>query len=497
MRQITKIISESTDLYLEFQSVKRIEIGDKIGGGNFGDVFECLSVNGLPTDQPQVIKIFRNQNGIAEPGLKTIKNLQKNLGDYHKRISQSGIGLLERFPAFLGCPQFSFRGELDGEEIIGYSANNLTKLGFVEFNKVLDDPDAFGYDALPMLQRYLIAWHLAAAFDVLRQCFYIHADLKAEAVFIDLKNYRCALIDYDSGAVIQKKDDKPNTIGTPQEWWAPEIINQSNRSNIVRVDIYSDIWSLNMGIHSILFGYFPLIFFKEVSTNVMNEYLKSYQFPQMDLNEPYMRLEPELQQLYPWYVKTLRNDVTPEIVKKIKTNIQQGFFHPTQRVTASQWKTVLQVTQPLPEIKFFRPDRDFVADSRPVRFEWEVEHASIILVNGVIVSGVSYIEIAIQKDQVVELQAISPFGHEKTKRLITVSKEKPTLEYFDCERALRIDHRPSKLRWKVTNAALVEIDQGIGSISDEGEHDVMPRRETTYTLKAVTLFGMGAFQIVA
>ncbi len=490
MSHINNLKSLSTGLYPEFAFMQSIELGKRIGRGGFGEVFECVSIDGKPPSHPQVIKIFNQQKSSILAQLETIEKLQKKLTQFHKTCLQNGLGLLEKFPAFLGCPQFSFRGEREGEPVVGYSANNLTQLGFVEFHQVLEDMDAYGYGQVSMQQRCRMAWHLAAAFDILWQCHFIHADLKDEAIFIDTKNFRCALIDYDGGAIIQKKDDKPSTIGTKQEWWAPEIIAQSIANNIIQISLYSDLWSLNMAIHCLLFGFTPLVFFREVSALVMRPYLQSNRFPDMEFNQSYIKPGSDLMPLHAWYCNALRHTLTPDIATRICANVQYGFFNPTQRISASQWATVLKATQPEPMIKYFRCDRQHVNDARPLQIEWEIEHASIVRLNGQVVTSQSPKQLTVRNDQVLLLEALSPFGYAKSQIPIEVSKKKPTVEWFESDRNLRTDGRPIQLRWKVLDAATVEIDNGVGSVQGEATCEVSPRLETVFTLTATTWFGI-------
>lgn len=67
---------------------------------------------------------------------------------------------------------------------------------------------------------------------------------------------------------------------------------------------------------------------------------------------------------------------------------------------------------------------------------------------------------------------------------VTPPAAKPTIEYFTAEPATINSGQPSSLRWSVTGATGVQIDNGIGSVSPSGRRAVYPTGTTTYHLTA-------------
>jgi peptidoglycan-associated lipoprotein len=61
---------------------------------------------------------------------------------------------------------------------------------------------------------------------------------------------------------------------------------------------------------------------------------------------------------------------------------------------------------------------------------------------------------------------------------------KPVVDYFTAEPATISSGQPSSLRWSVTGATSVQIDNGIGSVSPSGRRAVYPTATTTYRLTA-------------
>lgn len=142
MARISKIKSLSSGIYSEFASISSIEMEDKpFASGGFGKVYHCKNVNGKKTSIPQVVKIFIDVNGSAIKGFRTIQNLQRQIEKKSNELKQNSKKFSDQFVGMLGCPQFSFEGEFNGEKVFGYSANNLKSLGFEEFKDILQDPN--------------------------------------------------------------------------------------------------------------------------------------------------------------------------------------------------------------------------------------------------------------------------------------------------------------------------------------------------------------------
>jgi peptidoglycan-associated lipoprotein len=66
---------------------------------------------------------------------------------------------------------------------------------------------------------------------------------------------------------------------------------------------------------------------------------------------------------------------------------------------------------------------------------------------------------------------------------------KPTISYFSAEPTTVTSGQPASLRWSVTDATSVEIDNNVGSISPSGRRAVYPTATTTYTLTATSSAG--------
>ena len=265
--------SEWSGLNQAYSLISNIELEDKpFSSGGFGEVYHCISINGSAITQDLVIKIFTGNKAAIDKGLTTIDNLQAKIGSKARELRSKGKTFLDIYPAMLACPQFSFQGKMRGKKVVGYAALNLKSLGFEEFKDVLSDLSLLKhFRSLTLKEKFSIAHQLVSSFELLKEFLYIHADFKADALFVNLNSKSCAIIDFDSGAVMQSINDRPTTWGALQDWLAPEIfkqidLGQSNRKKAnqaieVKVDLFSDMWSVAVCIHFFIFTFHPFFFF--------------------------------------------------------------------------------------------------------------------------------------------------------------------------------------------------------------------------------------------
>lgn len=485
---------QSTGLASGFDRLQTIALDDTpIGQGGFGVVYRAKPIAGQRS-APQVVKLLLDTiPGGAAHGFETIQELQRRLGARHADYVRVGASLIDRHPALLGVPQFSFRGTFEGRPVMGYGANDLSAAGFESLGTVLeDDMKLARLQTLPLHVRMGLALQLVDTFDLLgTQLRYIHADLKAEAIFVDLTRGRCALIDFDSGAAARDADDTPSTFGTKQDWLAPEIVKQldlsGNRSRVVRVNLYSDLWSVNVGLHYLLFGCHPLFFLSELSERSLRGYLQRCRWPDVDPSFPFF-----IREYGPAYTayRHCLDMVAPELIRRLAFTINEGYFRVSQRTTSGQWKVVLRLAT-RPAIAAFSADRTHVADARPVRLSWRINGAGRVALSGVgDVTGRSFVDVRVRRDTVFTLTLIPAGGPPLTQSIsVTVSKVPPVIHTFTTSATHLSRAVPARLEWRVSGADRIEIDAGVGDVSTRGHVDVLPRAATTYTMTATSAFG--------
>lgn len=354
-----------------------------------------------------------------------------------------------------------------------------------------------------MPDKLLIAYHIVKSFDFLYGISYIHADFKSEALFVNLSKKQCAIIDFDSGSVMQSKSDKPTTWGTPQDWLAPEIFEQfatglNNRSNAkdpipVKVDLLSDMWSVAVCIHYLIFTFHPFFYFSEISQRSLKKYIQgSYVFPDINSRFSFLTKNQQYLQLHSgFYTSYFRSQLPQEIKDKFVQTFTSGCLNPSSRTSYSQWKSVLRVTQSPPTINYFRVNKTKIEDKKPLIAEWSVDNASVLLVNNKDVTGNKKISLSIRQDTELTLKAKNPFGEVSKKLKISVSKDRPIIKYFKSNVPNNFiqSNGNIKLSWDVTGYEKIEIS-GIGDVSNRKSISINPpRKDTTIVLQATSYFG--------
>ncbi|MBS1831778.1 MAG: OmpA family protein [Acidobacteria bacterium] len=73
--------------------------------------------------------------------------------------------------------------------------------------------------------------------------------------------------------------------------------------------------------------------------------------------------------------------------------------------------------------------------------------------------------------------------------------EKPVISSFTAEPSTVVKGSPSTLRWAISGASDVSIDQGIGSVQASGSRQVYPSNDTTYTLIARGVGGTSSMTV--
>ncbi len=495
MLRIKNIKALSTGLSAAFAKIQSIDVEDiPFGIGGFGEVYHCLQINGKQVAEKQVVKIFiDNGNGSAQKGFKTIQKLQLKLKAKQSLVRQNlNRDLINVYPALKGVPQFSFTGLFKGALVLGYSAHNLLSLGFIEFKDILEDKQLNrDYQQLPLIDKMLIAYNLVSAFNILKDLLYIHADFKAEAVFINLKTRECAIIDFDSGAVIVNQADKPSTWGTRQDWLAPEINKQlaqfSNNQGSVKVDLWSDAWSVIIGVHYLLFLCHPFFYLSELSERSMSAYFNKFEWPNVDPKFSYF--SNNHQHVYLKY-KNFVLKVLPENIRdKLAHSINKGYALPSTRASYGALKTVLKTTQSPPLIELFETSGNYFDGVNPITIRWKTKRANNVSINNKTVKFNGIITVKPIMETIFSLTADNNFGKIKKQIKIGILNKLPIIQKFHAHKSLLTDSTPAQLSWQIQNATRLFIDHGIGDVTLKNHVMVTPRQDTIYELTAVNYFG--------
>ena len=486
----------SSGINPEFHSINSIEIEDKpFAEGGFGEVYHCISINGNSLKTPQVIKIFKESfAGAADDNLITINRLQKKLFDLNLSLKSQGKNLLAEYPAFHGAPQFSFSGLINGKKVKGYSANNLNKFGFHEFEKILSNStltDKF-YN-IPVERRIYFAFQLVSAFKVLDEFKYIHADLKPGAIFLNLETQELAIIDYDSGVITENSDDEPKTWGALGDWVAPEIYDQQivvKPGTKIKVDSFTDRWSVAIGINYLISGLHPLFFLTELGPGITKMYFESTKWPNADINAPYFCKDN--QAIYKQYLEFISTKIPSQIKEKIANTINFGYKNSVARTTYKDWEIALKSIQQAPVVSFFSVSKKDILEGEEVYIAWKAENAISVEIETIGVFGsIDKKAIKPTKNTTYKIIFKGYYGEITEKVEIKVTPA-PKFKVFKSEQSKVKKGEATSLVWEIENiseAKLIGVEKVSLLISKAGSQNIKPEQTTTYKIEVTALDG--------
>lgn len=491
MQTITVSTFYSTGLHNDFSSISTVEIEDKpFASGGFGDVYFCSSINGKALKIPQVVKVFKNvTSGNAEKSYKTIKRLQERLKVRNQDLVNQNKPPISSMPAFKAIPQFSYEGTLNGKAVFGYSASRLDTMGFIPFEKVLEDKAiARQFRDLNLETKLLFCYHLAYGFEILKSINYIHADINPQNFFINLSDGELAIIDFDSGAVMDDPNHKPDTFGKVAEadWLAPEIseqlANQTKTVPTIKVNLHTDTWSVAVGIHYLIFLQHPYFFLKDLGKDTIKKYLKSNKWCEIKKGDANFNANLNFSN-YQKYVDLLENKVPKEITRAFKSTFNDGCFKPQDRVSYDQWTIALKQSQTPPIIDSFNANKRVLVEGQEVTLSWSVRNVNRILINGSIdVTGKSEYTIRPTKTTSYFIQASNRFGHSKSNNEEVKVLPMPKIVSFKANKKILAEGQEVILSWTVRNVDRILLNGSI-DVTGQNEHKIYPTNTVSYFIQ--------------
>lgn len=351
MKQINISYSKGSSIDPFFNHIKSITVDDTpFTGGGFGDIYHARGFNGgqKPKFQ-QVIKVFKQSTvGKEEHSWNTIRRLQEKLIEEMELNFENRQSFLEEYPSLIAMPQFIFEGTLDGRKVKGYATNNLNELGYVSFDKVIDEDDSpyiEQFEEKDMVWRYTIAYHLVRGFNLLYKMHFLHADISSDNIFVNLNQPTCAILDFDSGAIVETTDDNPSTFGKFQPWLAPEISFQLKKgekadgNTLVSINSFTDAWSVTNALLSMLV-LMPAYYLVDMSENSLKAYIKKYTWPSVNFKDPLFDRNNE--DGYNYFNEMFAKILPEEVQREFVATFSKGVFKPSIRPSYNRWERILK-----------------------------------------------------------------------------------------------------------------------------------------------------------
>ncbi|MCX6294838.1 MAG: protein kinase, partial [Bacteroidetes bacterium] len=498
MKSIKIKTFRSSELNTEFTNIISIEIENApFDSGAFGEVYFCNSINGKSISAPQVLKIFIDDGtGSAERGIKTIYKLQEKIISHNIELKLKKEISIENINALRALPQFSYEGELNGKRVIGYSANLLKKGEWINFGNIFNEEDLLkrkklrtNFYNLPVEHRMKFAHDLAEGFSHLQKMNFIYADLNPQNFFVNEREAKLCLIDFEGGAV----NENPETYGKPGQWLAPEIQKQLiNGPNLIKVDLNTDTWAVAIGIHYMLFPFHPLSYLTSLGNREIEEYFKKYQWPEIDKNSKLFNISNS--RAYDWYINKLNSQIPKELISAFSETINKGYNNPNRRLSYKQWILAITGLMKPPKITSFIASNHDILEGNLVKLSWEVDSSThtILINNGVgDVSSKTEIEIKPTKNSKYTLRAIGHFGAIESSIEIKVTPA-PKFKELKSERGKIKNGDSTALIWEIENISegrLVGLEKDPIIITKSGIQEIKPNQTTTYKFEVTALDG--------
>ena len=370
---------------LLYQSCTAIEMGNTKGKGGFGEVFECVALDGNAPPDALVVKILgETSDAGARKGHATTGELLTRVNQADLARSQRGDPPLASEPGLLGLPLLQFEGEMNGKQVYGHLMNRLDAHGYLPLESLTDGSNPAErkrYLSSPIEDRLEIAASLMATAHILiEELAFAHCDLNEPNLYLNIKTRQCALIDYDGGLLLGT-GERPATYGKMGEWLAPEIMEEINKpagDPIGKVSRESEYWTLMVAASYLLFLTYPLFFLQTLSKRKIEAYLNQYRWPAMSAADANWNVDNA--PCYKWFEQKIK-DVPAHIVEMFDEVLRNGLTHPDKRLTPQDWLLALRGAGQQPEIYVFISDAEIYAQGMEVRLKWWTKGASAVTIS--------------------------------------------------------------------------------------------------------------------
>lgn len=145
----------------------------------------------------------------------------------------------------------------------------------------------------------------------------------------------------------------------------------------------------------------------------------------------------------------------------------------------------------LPEIFQFSADRYILVDETPATVSWTVSNATIIRLNDEIVEPTGTREFYTNDILTLTLSAANDLGDAAPQTIsIDIDRHPPIIGSFDVNPSFSFIGSPVVLSWDVEGARYVEIDNGIGDVSNTNTKTVTLDPNGVFKLTAQNYFGI-------
>lgn len=465
-----------------------------IGAGGVGSLYKIINIDGK-TVNGLLAKIIHN----VESSVKTYETISILHDKIKNWQESSNKPLFLEYPELCGLPFMAFKGKssISSDEITVFLTYNLNELGFEDFGA--DNWNKSGYSEIDFADKLMLCYQYVKAANFLHELKFIHADLKDESIFINLKRPQLAIIDFDGGYNFDKQKFAL-TIGAINRWASPtwlRFIGIGKYSQEVSTEdrLSEENWVMASAIFELLFSVPPFFFLKNTEVQTISNYLNKNKWPSAnadleDVNMSNLSFHNSLLDV----LKGLRESGLGKFIDAFKKIFNAGLDNSSKRLKAIEWKKLLEVACKefiaSPEIVHFVSDKKGInSKDELVKFSWKMKYSTKVYLNSELQDLFSNNNLIQPKDERnIEIRAVNDFGSTTKIIHINANKVDPLINKFSSNLYKRVDHTPVTLKWITSNCKEVYIDKIDILFPKNGEYDVNPQEKTKYILTAVGFF---------
>ncbi len=144
----------------------------------------------------------------------------------------------------------------------------------------------------------------------------------------------------------------------------------------------------------------------------------------------------------------------------------------------------------LPIVRKFLSNKRILTDDKPACISWDVENALSVWINDEEVSTQGWFEVHSMEPTLWILKARNEAGWTSPVEIyIDIDRTPPVIHHFTIDRTYAAKGALIQFSWKVEGHTLLEIDNGVGDVTDFVQRFWTLENEGVFTLTAYNYFG--------
>jgi hypothetical protein len=302
---------------------------DGVGVDSLGAHFAVDTLGGLRTDRVRLTVPHRA--GTVERRLRVI-------ADVHRGVEAPGgpdphtCGGLAAVPAWRGV----VLDDADRECPVLVGAD-LAARGMRSLDRLLTCGWA-GYLRLTLLDRLTLGYRLALSMHALATLSFVHGSLGARCILVAPHRGMAFVSDVDTGVVARSGADVPVTVGVPDGFLAPEIVDEFGAHRELASQT-ADWWSLAVALHVLLLGCHPFWMLPDEAPATVRACLGTDAWPgtgaESTADEPHLEVGTEDD--FGAYYRRQWNALPRPVRALLRRAVVEGWREPQRRPAPAEW----------------------------------------------------------------------------------------------------------------------------------------------------------------